>query len=85
MVTALVAGWIAVPDIRKVIEDSDMNVAAWPRVIEELDNRMELLKETLRSDAMRNEVSSVFEHDVITEAVFPGLGDAPLLEEVGAF
>ena len=74
-VTAVAAGWVAVPDLVELVETSDVGFSSWAALLDEMDARMALLQEMLRSDGMRAEASSEFEDQILTRPAFAGLGD----------
>ena len=74
-VTSVAAGWVAVPDLVELVETSDVGFSSWAALLDEMDARMALLQEMLRSDEMRAEASSEFEDQILTGPAFAGLGD----------
>lgn len=74
-ITALVAGWVTTVDLEQLIKSMDVGVASWPKLIDEVDRRMLALGDMLRSNEVRKEASSPFEHEFLTNFDFFSLGD----------
>ena len=77
-VTSIAAGWIAMPDVRAIVEESDLGFVSWLRVVEDIEEALEGVKDVLRSDDFGQASAEPFQHELLTGFDFPSLGDVDL-------